>query len=489
MIELRPYQDQCIAGLRAAFSAGYHSPLLVSPTGSGKTVMFSYLTARLLESRKRVVALCHRDELVDQISRTFDQFDIKHGRIVAGALYDRRLAAHVASVFTLARRLDRVAVPDYVICDEAHHCIGTSTWGKVIAYWRQKNPKLRVIGVTATPERLSGEGLGEVFDEMVLGPTTRELIDIGALCEYRLFAPAQSIDFSSVHMQAGDFNKKELGAIMDKPSIVGNTVAEYSRLLNGAPAVAFCVSIEHANHVAENFRASGFRSVCIDGKMDKTLRREVVRDFGGGMINVMTSCALVDEGFDCPGIVGVIDLNPTRSLAKYLQRAGRGFRIFPGKDAAIFMDQVNNSARHGLPDDPRQWSLLGRAEKRGKKDEENVACRQCGPYTAKQDMVIKGKRYSEGTTVGGCYAVSPAAAAKCRECETPFPVKARKIEEVAGTLSEVEVAQMRRQAARDQAAAKTLEDLIELGKQRGYSNAAGWARHIAQARAAKQARS
>ena len=466
MIQLRPYQEQCIAGLRGAFAAGYHSPLLVSPTGSGKTVMFSYLTDKLVGGGKRVVLLCHRDELVDQISRTLSEFNVKHGNITAGSLYDRRLLAHVASVFTLARRLDRVAVPDYVIVDEAHHGVAGSTWGKVIACWRQKNPKLRVIGVTATPERLSGEGLGETFDEMILGPTVRELIDIGALCEYRLFAPQTQIDLSGVHMQAGDYNRKELAALIDKPAIVGDTVKEYSRLINGAPSVAFCVSIEHAEHVADNFRSAGFRAVSIDGKMDKALRREIVRDFGRGQINVMTSCSLIDEGFDCPGIVGVIELAPTWSLARCMQRRGRGFRPFAGKDAAIFLDQVNNSARHGLPDDPREWSLLGRDERKGKKkDEDNIACRQCMT----------------------CYAVSPAAASKCRDCGLPFPIKARKIEEVAGTLSEVEVARMRRAAAREQAAAETLEDLIRIGTQRGFKNAAGWARHVYEARQAKRA--
>lgn len=466
MISLRPYQEKCIAGLRAAFSAGHHSPLLVSPTGSGKTVMFSYLTSQINSRGKRAALLCHREELVDQISRTLSEFDVRHGHITAGALYDRRMASHVASVATLVRRLDRVAVPDYVICDEAHHCIGASMWGRVVNHWREQNPALRLIGVTATPERLSGEGLGEVFDEMVLGPTTRELIDIGALCEYRMFAPQQAIDLTGVRTTGGDYNKRDLAGAMDKPRIVGNTVAEYSRLLNGAPSVAFCVSIEHAEHVAENFRASGYRAVSIDGKMDKTLRRQIVQDFGRGAINVLTSCALIDEGFDCPGITGVIDLSPTQSLARYLQRLGRGFRPFAGKDTAVFLDQANNVSRHGLPDDPREWSLLGRERGKKKSADDASACRQCEK----------------------CYAVSPAAASKCRECGQVFPIKARKIEEVAGTLSEVEITRMRRQAAREQAAAKTLEELIAVGMARGMKNPHGWARHVHEARMAKQQR-
>lgn len=462
MISLRPYQDDWIAGLRSAFRAGHHSPLGVLPTGGGKTVCFSYLTARLRDARQRVAVLCHRDELVDQISRTLTAFDVRHGLITAGSLYDRREQAHVASVFTLARRIERVEVPDYVICDEAHHCIGASTWGKIVAAWRERNPKLRLIGVTATPERHSGEGLGETFDTMVLGPTTRELIDLGALCEYRLFAPHNAVDLSGVGMQGGDFKKGGAAAVMDKPAIVGDTISEYRRLLNGAPTVSFEVSIENAQHMAEQFRAAGYRAVCLDGKMEKSMRREINMDFARGAINVITSCELISEGYDMPGIVGAILRRPTWSLAMYLQQVGRMMRTAPGKDCGFILDQVGNSARHGLPDDPRAWSLLGR-EKKGEKDSGNVACRQCEK----------------------CFAVSPAAASKCRECGALFPVKARVVDEIDGTLSEVEVARARRDAARAQAAAQTLDDLIRLGTERGFKNPAGWARHVFQARQAR----
>lgn len=461
MITLRPYQDQCIAGLRGAFRAGFHSPLLVSPTGSGKTVMFSYLSARLREAGQRVAILCHREELVDQISRTLAQFDVPHGLIVAGSLYDVRQTVHVASVFTLARRLDRVAVPDYVIIDEAHHCILDSTWGQIVEEWRKKNPNLRVIGVTATASRLSGEGLGDVFDEMVLGPTARELIDAGALADYRLFAPAHSVDLSDVGMRAGDFAKGAAADAMSKASIVGDTISEYQRLLNGAPAVSFEVSVENAQMMAERFRDAGFKAACLDGKMDKTTRRSIVQDFARGALNVMTSCELISEGFDVPGIVGAILRRPTWSTALYLQQVGRALRQKP--EPAIIMDQVGNSRRHGLPDDPREWSLLGDGGRKSKKDAEDVACRECQK----------------------CRAVSPAAASKCRECGAPFPIKSREIEEVAGKLSEVEVARARREAACVQAAAQTIDDLIRLGQQRGFKNPAGWARHVFQARQAK----
>lgn len=465
-VVLRPYQDAAIQGLRDAFAAGHHSPLLVLPTGGGKTVTFSFMASRLAANGKRLAILVHRDELVDQVSETLARFDVPHGYIAAGRLYDKRHRVHVASVQTLARRMDRVAVPDYVICDEAHHCIGASTWGKVVAQWRAVNPALRLIGVTATPERLSGEGLGEVFDEMVLGPSTRELIDLEALAEYRLFAPSQQLDLSGVRSRMGDFIRGEVAAKVDKPAIIGSAVGEYRAKLNGAPAVAFCVSIEHAEHVAEQFRAQGFRAAKLDGNMDRSTRRELVRDFARGVVQVLTSVDVVSEGFDIPGIVGAILLRPTQSLGLYLQQVGRALRTAPGKEAAILLDHVGNSQRHGLPDDPRDWSLLGRERKgRGAKDADDVAIRQCP----------------------ACFAISPAAAAKCRECGEAFPIKARTIEEVAGTLSEVEVMRAKREAKKEQAAAQTLEDLIRLGQSRGYKNPSAWARHLIEARAGRRA--
>lgn len=464
---LRPYQSDAIQGLRDAFRQGFMAPLLVMPTGAGKTVCFSYLSARLREAGKRVVILVHREELIEQVSATLQAFDVPHGLISAGAPYDRRYVVHVASVFTLARRLDRVEVPDYAICDEAHHAIAGSSWGNVIAHWREQRLTCRLIGVTATPERLSGEGLGSVFDTMVLGPTTGELIELGALAPYRLFGPQRAVDLSGVGRVAGEFARAASAAVMDKPAIVGDSIGIYRKHCDGAPSVAFCVSVEHAQHVADNFRAAGYRAQSIDGKMDRATRRAVVQDFRAGRLNLLTSCALISEGFDVPGIVASFFLNPTWSLAKYLQECGRALRPMAGKPHAYLFDQVGNHERHGLPDDPRAWSLLGREDAKGRKkrDADDPACRQCP----------------------ACYAVSPAAAARCRDCGEAFPVVARKVDERDGELSEIEVARARTEARVDQASAQTLEDLVMLGTRRGMKNPRGWARHILQAREAKAA--
>jgi superfamily II DNA or RNA helicase len=468
VIELRPYQEAAVGGLRASIRRGLKAPLLVSPTASGKTIIFSFLVLRLVLSGKRVVILDHRDELTEQISRSLTSVGVTHGVIAAGMQYDPRPKAHVASVFTLARRLEHVQVPDYVIIDEAHHCIAGSTWEKVISHWRALNPALIIIGVTATPERLGGEGLGKVFDDLVMGPTTAALIADGWLSPYRLFAPptAQQADLSGVHSRAGDFIAAETAAIMDKPAIIGSAVGHYRQHLNGAPAVAFCVSIQHAQHVAETFRSEGWRAASIDGAMEKQTRREIVRDFSAGQLHVLTSCDLISEGFDVPGIVGALLLRPTQSLAMYLQQVGRTLRLAPGKAAAVLLDHVGNSARHGLPDDEREWSLAGRDKKKKSKDPDDVAIRQCPK----------------------CYACSNAYAPKCRECGFVFTVAPRKIAEKEGELAEVDPEVARVQFARARSAASDLAALVEVGKLRGMSNPEGWAKHVLKAREEKASR-
>lgn len=460
MIELFPDQQGIINAIRAAFRGGYRSPLLVSPTGSGKTVMFSFMAARVSEKGKRVYILVHRDELVDQVSGTLCAFNVNHSFIAAGRIYDRRLPVQVASVFTLARRLDRIPPPDLLIEDEAHHAIAGSTWGEVMQVYLNA---LR-LGVTATPERLDGTGLKDSFDTMILGQTTRQLIESGRLSDYRLFAPP-GIDVSGVHSRMGDYVRSELAAAVDKATITGDVIGHYKKYADGMPSVAFCVSIKHAEHVAEQFRAAGYRSVSIDGKMDREMRRQIIRDFQRGGINVLTSCDLISEGFDCPGMVGAILLRPTQSLALHLQQCGRSLRKFPGKQYAVILDHAGNSAKHGLPDDERQWGLEGRDKKARKNDNDLPGVRVCKK----------------------CFAAVPPWAPTCRFCGTLFEAKPRVVAQVDGELEEVDVHQARLQKLHDQQemrSARTLDDLVALGRSRGYKRPEAWAAHVWTARQA-----
>lgn len=466
MIELWPFQDRIVGHLRSAIRKGYRRILLVSPTGSGKTVMFAYLVSRMAQRAVASNIMVHRQELVEQVSRTLSNFGSEHSFIAADQPYFPSLPIQVSSVFTLVRRLEKTAVPSYAICDEAHHCILDSTWHQCLAGWEKQNPNLITIGVTATPQRLSGEGLGAVFDHMIVGPSVGELIDDGYLSQYKIFAPPQQIDTSQLRWQAGDYKRSEAEALVNRPTITGNAVAHYRKYLDGRPTVAFCVSVKHAQMVAEDFRAAGYRAASIDGSMDKKDRAQMVRDFSSGQISVMTSCQLINEGFDVPGMHGAILLNPTESLAKYLQECGRALRKCDSKEFAYILDHVGNSSRHGLPCDQREWSLDSKKRKKTKRDPDDIAIRQCGV----------------------CGAVSGANATVCLECNTPFPVKPRKIEEIEGELSEVERKRQIRERKMEQGQAGDLEALIELGIMRGMKNPHGWARHVMDARNKKASR-
>ena len=459
-MELRPYQERFVTDLRAAYAGGARSVLGVSPTGSGKTVMFSYMAREAVNRGLRVGIVAHRVEILDQISATLAQWGVDHGMIAPGRMPDPLARVQVCSVQTIARRIERYRDRpfDLLIVDEAHHAASGTAWASVIGVHASK----RVLGVTATPERLSGEPL-DVFQSMVIGPTTRELIDMGALCEYRAFAPAMP-DLSDVKRRMGDYIKDELATAMDKPSITGDAVKEYRRRCMGKRAVAFCVSIAHAEHVAATFHASGIASEHIDGKMDRKDRREAIARFKAGQTLVLTSADLISEGFDLPAIEAAILLRPTQSLALYLQQVGRSLRTFAGKDRAIILDHAGNIARHGLPDDDRQWSLEGKVKRKSGPTESTIPTSTC------EKCFFIGRPFTV-----------------CPSCGHERETMARKIEEVAGDLEEVNADLVRRARQIEQARAKSYEELVQLGRSRGYQKPEAWARHMVEARARKRA--
>lgn len=459
MINLRDYQEQLARSIRDAYRLGRNRPLAVAPTGAGKTVLFSYIAKSAAERGNPVMILVHRQELVDQTSRTLRTFGVQHGIIAAGRSGDSTHAVQVASVQTLVRRLGKYR-PSLIIVDEAHH--GTAgSWRKVLDAY----PQARVLGVTATPERLDGRGLGEVFDDLIIGPSVAWLIEHRHLSRPTYYAPPQVAKLTGLHMRGGDFAKDEVAAAMDNRTVTGDAVEHYARICNGAPAVAFCASVRHAEHVVEQFNAAGFRAAVLEGTLDRETRRDRVRALGDGRLHVLASCEIINEGFDLPVVTAAILLRPTASLGLHLQQIGRVLRPAPGKDRAIILDHVGNLARHGFAEDDRDWTLEGRKRKRSGKDEPTITVRQCPQ----------------------CYCCHPPAPT-CPECGHDYPVMGRQIEHVDGDLVEIDPAMARRERLREQSQCQTLQDLIEHGKRKGYRNPAGWARHIWAARLAKRQR-
>lgn len=459
MLNLRSYQADLVERTRASMRTGHKAPLLVSPCGSGKTVIFSYLAEAASRKGNRVLILAHRDELIEQISDALKQFQVPHSFVAAGRPFNPASRVHVGSTQTVVRRLGKAPRPDIIVCDEAHRAVAAS-WKKIF----QAFPKAYRIGVTATACRLSGEPLGEVFDDLIAGPSVRELIELGHLCRYKIFAPS-TVDMSGVKTRGGDYAKSDLSKAVDKPNITGDAVTHYRRLAGGKRAVVFCTSITHAQHVAAEFRAAGYSSGVIDGTMDRFARKVLVNRFRLGEIQVMTSCDILSEGFNLPSIECAIMLRPTMSLNLHIQQSGRALRPMPGKEHATILDHVGNVDRHGLPCDDRQWSLDGKQPK----PKSPIKCPSCYGYQSKPGVV-------------------------CEYCGAPLRDEAAGLarggralpEQVEGELEEIDLAKRSRARLAEQSKATTYEQLVELGKARGYKP--NWARHIYEARGKKYGR-
>lgn len=454
MIELRPYQSAAIEQAREAYRAGHRAVLFQLPTGGGKTVTASTVVHGAASRGKGTWWLTHRRELAEQASQTFHGLGIPHGTVQAGYVSDPHALVQVASIQTIVRRLRDLAEPDLLVFDEAHH-IGAASWEMIFNAF----PRARILGLTATPWRLDGQGLGKWFAHMIAGPTVAELIEAGSLSPYRLFAPATP-DLSDVKTAAGDYQRGALAKAMDKPSIVGDAIGHYRRLCPGQRAVAFAAGVENSKHIVAQFLEAGIPAEHVDGSMTNEARDAAVERFRRGETLVLSNADLFGEGFDVPAIEAAILLRPTKSLSLYLQQVGRALRPSPGKAEAIILDHAGNSLRHGLPDDEREWSLDDR-EKRPRRDPTDVPVRQCSE----------------------CFFVFRPAP-KCPQCGHVLPIAKRELEVVEGALEEVTraKAQAAIERKREQAQCNTLDDLIALGAARGYKNPSYWAHNVWQSR-------
>jgi len=452
MVELRDYQNVIVQDARIAMRRGCRRILITSPTGSGKTALTAHMIGEAARRGNTALFLVHRVELFDQTEATFTLAGIPYGVIAAGRDYVPGQAVYIGSIDTVRRRLERIPRPDMVVVDEAAHSPAKS-WTQVVDAWQDAWR----IGLTATPQRLSGEGFDGLFDELVLGPSTADLIAAGWLAPYRYYAPP-GVDPSGLHVRAGDYVPAEAAALMDKPRITGDAITHYHQLAAGKRAIVFCASIQHSKNVAEQFSAAGISARHVDGITPADERRAVMEDFRAGRLHVLTNVNIFAEGVDVPGMEALILLSPTRSLSLHLQRCGRVLRPAPSKTALI-LDHVNAVQIHGLPDTPREWTLYGQAKQQRSAANDNVppirVCYKC--YAA--------------------YRPAP----ECPYCGAASKLSPREIKQREGELSEIvriEAERKRRDARREQGRAKTLSELIEIGKKRGYKSPQYWARRV-----------
>jgi len=457
---LRDYQEAMIRDARVSLATNKRI-LLVGATGCGKTVLALEMIRGAVARGKRVLFLCHRRELVRQSSRAFWNAGVEHGMVMAGKAMTA-VMANVGVINTVANRIARMQPPDLIIVDEAHRSVSPS-YLKLFEAW----PDAHVVGLTATPERTDGRGLGEVYDAIVEGPSMRWLIDNGYLSDYRIIAPVSSVSLDGVTKRAGDYAQDQLEAAVDKPGITGDAVDSYRKYAAGKRCMVFCVTIKHSEHVCAQYNAAGIPAEHVDGSHSDAERDAILARFRAGETLVVCSVQLAIEGLDIPAIEVVQFLRPTASLIVYLQAIGRGLRVEPGKPELIVLDQVANWQRHGLPDDDREWSLAGQTKSRKQDDAAPLTTRQCP----------------------ACYYVYRAGLLSCPGCGTPPPMAKREgPREIDGELTEIDKEAMRRTARREQGAARTLADLVALGIRRGLNRPAEWAAITLAARAGRKPR-
>lgn len=397
-MQLRPYQKAMVDDIYTAWSAGHRNVLGVLPTGGGKTAIASAILHRELR-QKPVVAIAHRKELVGQISLALARFGVSHTVIgpsdlvrycinyqqqeLQTSFYNPTANCAVIAVRTLiARRKTHEnwchGVGTWWM-DEGHHVLQGNEWGEAV----QMFSNAKGLGVTATPCRADGKGLGRhangVMDTMVLGPGMRDLIKLGYLCDYRIVCPTSDIHMTDDDIgSTGDYTGAKLKAAAKRSHIVGDVVKTYRRFALDMQTVVFATDIETATDMALRFQADNVRAEVVTGETDPAIRTNLIRRFRSGEIRVLVNVDLFGEGFDVPAIECVIMARPTASYGLYCQQFGRALRILEGKTHGLIVDTVGNVSRHGLPDSEREWSLDSKERRpRAKNADDDIPQKIC----------------------------------------------------------------------------------------------------------------
>lgn len=381
---LREYQSQAIADLRQSIANGNQAHLLVAPTGSGKTAIAAAMIRGAREKCLPVQFLAPRRELIYQTSERLQSERIDHGVIMAGESPSMLPSVQVASIPTLHARAiqrERIHLPKakLLLVDEAHIGIGGRAQG-IIEHYREQGSY--IIGLTATPARTDGRGLGDVYDDMVMGPSVAELTAQGYLVPSRYFTGNRP-DLEGVKVQGGDYQVTELGHRADEPTLVGDVVSNWLRLARDRQTFVFAVNVAHSRHLAERFREHGVAAEHIDGHTELEERKAIHRRLQSGETQVVCNCQVYTYGVDYPPVSCIVLACPTKSITKYMQMVGRGLRTHPGKSDCMVLDHAGAVDEIGFVDDPMPWTLDSRKkvqeERQSKeyKQPDEMKCPRC----------------------------------------------------------------------------------------------------------------
>lgn len=436
--KLYDYQTQLVNDARKELLKGNKSVLLVSPAGSGKSVVIAEIARLTTVKGGHVLFMVHRKELIDQIKESFIENDVDLN------------SCTIMTVGRIKNRLDILPKPSLIITDETHHSLA-KTYRDIYDFYSDV-PRL---GFTATPWRLNGKGFKEIYDSMVLGKQVQWLIDNNRLADYKLIAPPFVNSKMLKKGSNGDYTTKSIDEALDS-GIFGDTIKTWNEYAKDQQTIVYCHSVEFSKRVADLFNSNGISAAHADSNTPEKTRDGIMQRFKTGEIKVLCNVDLISEGFNVPDCSCVIMLRPTASLVLYIQQSMRCMRFKPGKQA-IIIDQVNNWKKHGLPSQDRHWSLEDRfkGNKKNNETSRNLAIKQCPK----------------------CFQILKANIEKCTNpnCGYSFEKK-RKLKHIDSELVEVDKNDFHIKANyllnKHPSELNTLEELKQFAKLRNYKN--GW---------------
>ena len=413
----------------------HHNPCAVLPCRSGKSYIILQICDDANKKGSNVLILAHRRILLSQ-----------HGKLIKNA--------RLESVFTEVNHLGENGKVDLIIIDEAHISAANS-YLKVCEYYR-----CPVIGFTATAKRLDNKPLS-IFDSIINGIDADALINRGLIAPYDLYAPKLNIDLSKVSMSGADFNNEELGITMCDKKIYGDIIKYYRELADGKQALAYCVNIKHSKEICDLFNNAGYPAYHIDASTPEKVREDIIARFKRKEFTILCNCNLISEGITLPECECCLLLRPTQSETLYIQQSCRCLTPMQNK-RSIIIDYVGNCYAHGMPTEPRTYSLKPQKIRNATREPDVLVrmCKNCLLVYAGVSSICPYCGFDNGKTK--------------KQIEMDEKAELERITEIK-----------KKQARREVGMATTEAELIALGKKRGYRNPQYWARTIMNARRKK----